>query len=947
MHANSFKIVRIRMAEDAMSPERWHEIEDLYHAATDLKPGARASLLEATDPELRREVESLLAHLGPLPDIGVAPHEPDAEAGEQLKPGDLLGAYRIEGRLGTGGMGEVYRASDTQLNRPAAIKILPGAMVRDPERLARFDREARVLAALNHANIVQVYGITEGVSSDSYQVRGIAMELVVGTNIAGPMPAATAVAYARQIASALEAAHERGIVHRDLKPANIMVTPEGVVKVLDFGLARPTTPDLSEDLSEDKVSVVTPGHLILGTAAYMAPEQARGQAIDKRADIWAFGVVLYEIVSGKRLFRGETIPDILAAVMTQEPDLSAVPVSLRRLIQRCLEKDPKKRLRDIGDWEQLIDRDRAGETGKRPVAWMALCAVAVLGMIGLGAFYLVQARRAAPSLHLTLSLPNSVTHVSALALSPDGRTLLMRIQDKDKEKTGLALRFLDSDQFRFLPNTSVARSPFWSPDGGKIAFLQTDLKLSVMPVGGGPAEVLCEGPRGGGGGSWGSSGVILTITPGNRLLKGSADKTGCTPLTGPGEKTGTGVNHVSPSFLPDGKHFLFHNRSHGVYVASLDDPVGKRVLPDDTNAFYAPGADGRGYLLFRRDGALVGQRFDPGSLTLSGDVFRIADDASLDGNAELMASAAANGVLVYGTGANPNTQMAWLDRAGKVQSVLGPVQHQSGVMLSADGGQILVIQEGSNLGLWVRNVDREGDSKVAWLPCGCGVAWSPDGKRLAYVKHGDFFTRDLTGSGADQFLLAHNGNSKFLSDWSRDGRYIVYTENGAKTNGDIWVLPDPGSGSKPFVFQQTEADETQAQVSPDGKWMAYASNESGIFEVYVKPFPSGPGRWKISTAGGDQPRWRNDSRELYYRAPGAPNSRIIAVPVKAGTDRSFSAGEPQFLFEHRFVPFAENLNRWSYSVIPDGQRFLVLSKPDSQEAVHVISNWTQTIEGRK
>jgi hypothetical protein len=452
---------------------------------------------------------------------------------------------------------------------------------------------------------------------------------------------------------------------------------------------------------------------------------------------------------------------------------------------------------------------------------------------------------------------------------------------------------------------------------------------------------------------------MLTADSNDRLFKVTTGRGGCSALG-----SDPHLDQRAPFFLPDGKHFLYHSsRSRawenadwtssaaklaGLRVASLDDPIGRRLLPDDSSAIFTTGADGRGYLLFLRDGSLMGQSFELGSLTLSGEVFKIADDISLDGNGEAIASAAANGVLVYSTGANRNTQMTWLDRGGKVQSVLGRVQEQWDVKLSGNGSQILVAKSGNNDGWWLRDVDREGESRLKWLSCGCAAAWSADGRWLAFVKARTLFIRDFAGGGEDKVLVEPDGDARFLSDWSRDGRFIVYTEQSLNTGSDIWVLPDPGKGSKPFVFQRTFAIETQAKISPDGKWMAYASDESGTFEVYVRPFPSGAGRWRISTAGGDQPLWRADGRELYYRQPGTPRSRIMAVQVKASAEGSFSGSEPQLLFEHRLAPWVtESLNRWTYSVTSDGQRFLVLSKPEVQEEIHVVSNWTQTIEGRK
>ena len=772
MPSNPRNIVKIRIVEQAMTPRRWREIEDLYHAARDLKPAARAALLEGTDPELRKEVESLLAHPGSLPDIslpgltlpGLAGQ--NGEADLQVEPGSRLGPYRIEGRLGAGGMGEVYRAHDTQLNRAAAIKIVPAALARDPERLARFEREAKALASLNHPNIAQVYGIVEGPDSEPAKARGIAMELVPGADISGPLPVETVIDYAHQIASALEAAHERGIVHRDLKPANIMVTPEGVVKLLDFGLAllsveNPGVPNATPNEQPAVMASPTRAGIILGTAAYMAPEQARGKVVDKRADIWAFGVVLYEISTGKRLFSGETVTDILASIVKDEPDLTRAPQPIRRLLAACLEKDPKRRLRDIADWERLVEEERPPVTQPRMrrVVWMAVLGMTVLALIALAAVHFREESPAVAAMHLTLPLPDTVTGVNYLTLSPDGRTLLLTVTDKDAARSGLALRSLDSDRIRLLPGTGGAKAPFWSPDSKRIAYSELDGRLRIISAGGGPAEVASEiGGCGCGGGTWGAGGVILVVDTNNQIERCEAGQSHCRPLA----KDST-LKRAGPVFLPDGKHFLYVvpsalepetvNRA-GVYVASLKDPNGRRLLPDSGRAVYAQGPDGHGFLLFRRDEALVGQAFDLKAPTLSGEVFKIAEEVSRDAGNLMMASVAANGVLAYETGRNVNTQLTWLNRAGKVLSVAGPVRPQHSVALSPQGDRMLVTRGplgSSYQGLWLRDVARDSESRlIAVPPSGVAGVWAPDGRMVAFSSEvGNLYRRDVS-SGVER-----------------------------------------------------------------------------------------------------------------------------------------------------------------------------------------------------
>ncbi len=942
-----------------MTPGRWKQIEAVYHSALDCAPEQRAAFLAQAcngDGDLKREVEDLVRREESpgwaLPEHPVWAAHDDAvtssAAGARLIPGERLGPYEIVEPIGAGGMGLVFRAIDTRLGRSVAIKTSQESFS------ARFAREARAIASLNHPNICTLHD-----TGPDYLV----MELIEGPTLAdrirkGPLALDEALRIARQIAAALEAAHEKGIVHRDLKPANIKIRPDGSVKVLDFGLAKSAAETLP---SADSTEIRRAG-LILGTAAYMSPEQALGQDVDKRSDIWAFGVVLFEMASGKRLFAKATAADSLTAVLREEPDLSLAPERVRRVLAACLEKDPRKRLRDIADWERLIEEERATlakpQTAAQPrtsrVVWMAALGLAALALIAFAAVHFREPTPAVSAMHLTLPLPNTVTGVFDLALSPDGRTLLLGVTDKDATRSGLALRSLDSDQIRLLPGTTLAQAPFWSADGKRIAFIQ-DGKLRIMSAGGGPAEVVFEDAGCGcGAGTWGAGGVILVPDVNSQFERCDTGRSSCTALA-----EDSTLKRTSPVFLPDGKHFLFgvqlagpESASRaGVYVGSLDDPNGKRLLPDASKALYAQGPGGQGFLLFRRDGALVAQAFDLKALTLSGDVFKIAEDVSRDGNAQMMASVAANGVLVYGTGRNVNSQLTWLDRAGKVLSVAGPVRPQHSMALSPLGDQILVTRGPLGAmyqGLWLRDAVRDSESRLVGPPLsGVAEVWSPDGRMVAFAgEDGNLYRKDVS-SGAREELILKDGNKKNTSDWSRDGRYLLFTVTDPKSSGDIWVLPDPGGiagASKPYPFQQTDAVESQAQFSPDGKWIAYTSNESGSEEVYVRPFPSGPGRWKVSAGSGFEPRWRSDGKELFYWTSGSPPLfRMMAVPVMKGANAPFAAGEPRLLFEQKIFKWTTRFNFSTYSPSADGQRFLVLSKPDVQEAIHVLYNWTQMV----
>ncbi len=866
-----------------------------------------------------------------------------------LAPGTRVGPYEILAPIGAGGMGEVYRAKDTKLKREVALKVLPPSFASDPERMARFQREAEVLAVLNHPNIAQIYGVED---------RALVMELVPGESLKGPLPLETALNYAKQIADALEAAHEKGIVHRDLKPANIMITPAGVVKVLDFGLAAVAQSSDPSDPANSPTLTISPTRagMILGTAAYMSPEQARGKTVDKRADIWAFGVVLYEMLTGKRLFEGETISDILAHVLTKEPDWEQVPAKVRRLLKKCLEKDPKKRLRDIGDAWQLLEelplvtapsRSRLGY-----VAW----GVAGMLLVALGALAFVHFRDTPLSeqtLRSAITLPENST-VHSFAISPDGRTLVIAAAVNGKRQ--LWLRPMDALQFQPMAFTEDATYPFWSPDSRNVGFFARR-KLKKIAANGGPAQALCDAVDGRGG-SWNREDVIVFSpnSSGTSILRVAA--AGGVPV----DVTKAKGDQRHPVFLPDGQHFIYVLRfgnfgalgQTGIYISSLDGRENRRILPDVSSPIFAPPAHGGriGHILFVRENTLMAAPFDGVSAQLSGDVFPVAEGVSLTtNNSFAAASVSENGELLYeigGFGAGAN-QISWYDRSGKF---LGPVGAPGGVLepaLSPDEKSVVYrrITAGTAGDLWVRDLNRGAERRLTSNPwANPAPFWSHEGDRIVFSSNkegGPFnlYLRATNGGGQDILLLPSNVSVN-ATQWSRDGRFITYIAIDPKTKDDLWVLPVEGVAAdrKPIPFLTTEFSELFGQLSPDSHWMAFTSDRSGRREVYVRPFPPSEGEWTISIAGGEQPRWRGDGKELFFEAA---DGKMMAVPVKAvaGTKASLDVGTPTALFDAHLSPSPAN-NAFEYDVTADGRRFLINAVGGSGAAsppLTVVTNW--------
>ena len=685
--------------------------------------------------------------------------------------------------------------------------------------------------------------------------------------------------------------------------------------------------------------------MILGTAAYMSPEQARGRPADKRADIWSFGVVLYEIVTGERLFRGEDTTDILAAVIKETPDLSRAPAQLRPLLKSCLEKDRKKRLQAIGDWKLLLSGQPSGlpPSKSRNILWPTVAAIAILAAVAVSFLYFREAPAAESVFHLSVQLPDKF-RVSYFVLSPDGRTLA--ITSYGGIKTQIWLRSLDSPELRPLANTDDARNPFWSADSHSLGFF-ADGKLRTVSASGGPATPLCDADIGGGG-AWNRDGVILFATNTGVLQRVSAAGGACTALT-PAEP---GIRSYQPQFLPDGRHFLSENRGQqGLYLGALDQPAGRKILPDDTSAIFVlrRNSAGQGHLLFQREGKLMAQLFNAETFELTGDPFLVAPQLSRTlSQGQVPASVSANGTLVYVSGSGLDQfQLTWLDRSGKELAKVGALNNQRTVALAPDQKTVALGYQGpGRSGFWLHELIRDVESRFALSPFSGPPVWSPDSSRIAFWGPKGLYRKDA-GGGPEEMVLPSDSRLG-PSDWSRDGKNLLYTEINLKTRGDIWVLPFDASGkpAPPVPFLKTEFNESQGQFSPDGRWVAYASNESGQNEVYVRPFPSGGGAIKISSNAGQEPRWRRDGEELYYVVLGSP-ATLMAVPVKSRPGGPLEIGVPKPLFPFQAINVQPEYNQFSYSPAADGQRFLMNVLPDAAlPTLNVITNWEHAVAAK-
>ncbi len=970
-----------------MTPERWQEVKKVLAGALERTPEHRRVYLDqaCTEPNLRREVESLLA----AHDQGGGSFiERLATAGgETLKSGDRIGPYEIVARIGAGGMGEVYEAHDIKLKRLVAIKVLPPPLVNDRERLDRFRREARLAASLNHPHIAAVHGLEEFGGTVA-----LVMELAAGLTLAerlrrGPIPVVEAVPIARQIADALEYAHERGVVHRDLKPANIKIAPDDSVKILDFGLAKAVHGEAGATLIDDSATLsqtATECGVLLGTAAYMSPEQAKAKPVDRRADIWAFGCVLYEMLTAKKAFPGETVTESLAATLAQDPDWSqlpaATPMRVRVLLQRCLQKDPKQRLRDIGDARISLDEVLSGAPeAPSPAAshrnspgllWL-VSAVAVVFAVATAYLALTRARQrahAADATRFQITLPGKFspsTPYYYFALSPDGRKLAFISTGADG-RSRLWARSLGSLEARPLDGTEGADDrPFWSPDSRSIGFFLQG-KLKKVDISGGPSTEICDA-NGVWGGVWTKDDKILFASNSGIMI---VDASGGKP-----SKLTDGLAET-PVLLPDGRHFVYARNAggstaaSGIYLGSLDAKPGKqskKLLDDRSELAYVPTSDPAIWrLLFVRGatpasslGTLMGQRFDTRRLALTGEAIPIAEQvsnfsfgASADTlvyltNIQVVAGGAQGGVL---------GQLTWFDRGGKALQVMGDPGIYRTLALSPDGTRVAFEradpQGGTNRNIWLyefaRGVTTRFTFDSGW---DSHPVWSPDGSRIAFGSNRDGgfnLYQKASNLATEDVLLFKSSDNKVPSSWSPDGRFLVYSNTISPAR--IRILPLAArSDRKPMRLDDSEFNEALAVVSPDGRWIAYHSDESGRNEIYVRPFEvSGAtssssaranpvtGKWMVSNGGGTTALWRRDGKELFYLSLDG-NAMAVDVSTSGG---EFQAGTPRLLFK---VP--QGVVFWDVS--SDGKRFLMAAPSAASAAVQpkftVVLNWQATL----
>ena len=857
-----------------------------------------------------------------------------------LKAGTKLGEYEIASPLGAGGMGEVYRARDPRLRRDVAIKVLPASVSEDPERLRRFREEACAASRLNDPHVLVVHDI-----GGDGGAPFIVSELLEGETLReclrrGPLPPARAADYAAQAARGLAAAHDARLVHRDLKPENLFVTRDDRVKILDFGLAKlggPFGADGDGTEAPTRKLDTEPG-TILGTVSYMSPEQAEGRPVDHRSDIFSFGAVLYEMLSGRRAFRGETQLDTLNSIPPELSQAGAqVPPGLERIVRRCLEKKPERRFQSAHDLafalESLSETTRTGAFAavspapgtrrltREHVAWLLAC-LFLLSTLALAAFYF---RRAPAHLSATsfLVFPPEKAVLAAgdfpqpAAVSPDGRRLALVINAEGR--TRIWLRPLDSLKAEPLENTDGAQDPFWSPDGRFIAFFAGG-KLKKVAAAGGVPTVLCDAAPNANYGTWGPEDVILFTQGDAGVYRVSAGGGEVTQVSRP-DPARREVYHFWPQFLPDGRRFLFlvgaaQMEESALYVGSLDGGEPRRLAQSNSRAVYVPP----GYLLYVREGALLAHPFDDGSLRFTGEPLTVAEHVgnfSTTGNAFFSASADGR-VLAYQTSASP-TRLVWIGRGGEELGSVGAPANYSAARLSSDGRKLAVNvispKDGAN-DVWVYDLERGTSTRFTYEPgLENAPVWSPDGRRIVYAHDSagppHLFQKSLNGEA--ERLLPPGLGPQFAYDFTPDGQFLLYSERDPKTNNDILILPLAGE-RKPSAFLRTPFNETQARLSPDGRWVAYASNESGRYEVYVQPFPSGGERVQVSNAGGTGPRWRRDGRELFY-VTLRPDQSVVSVPLKVEGDR-FEAGTPAPLFK-------VELNSTDYEVTADGQRFLL------------------------
>jgi Tol biopolymer transport system component/predicted Ser/Thr protein kinase len=856
-----------------------------------------------------------------------------------LSVGDRLGPYEILAPIGSGGMGEVWKARDSRLDRIVAIKV-------SNEKFSeRFEREARAVAALNHPNICTLHDV-----GPNYLV----MEYIEGTQLRGPLPLEKAIEYSGQILDALDAAHRKGITHRDLKPANILVTKQGI-KLLDFGLAKQAV-RLGE---EEATKALTDQGQIIGTLQYMSPEQLQGKEADARSDLFAFGCVLYEMLTGKRAFQGQSAASVIAAILEREPAPLNLSPPLERVIRTCLAKDPDERIQTARDVKKTlhwaVEPQPDGIVIRRGSRWWRVALAAAL-VLGAGAAWAVAHFRQPPvderAFRLQIDPPEGGQFVygnssGGIALSPDGRTAAYVASANGK--TALWVRPLDAPSSRPLAGTEGAYYPFWSPDSKSIGFFAAS-KLQRVDLAGGAPLTICDVPSGSGrGAAWTSDGrIVLGSLPGGLF---QVPASGGTPsaLTKIDASHGEG-SHRWPQVLPGGR-FLYWVRAGrpedtAVYAASFAKP-GERVklVNTDAAAFYAPGGDGKNYLLWMRGATLVAQELDVASLRLAGEPYAVADPvAKVAINGATNAAASASGVLLYSS-SNTSSRFSWIDRTGKLVGEVGEPGEYSSFRLSPDSRRAVISRDApGGTDLWLLEVQRGVSSRFTFHPgTNAYPVWSPDGRTILFGSTGaqtgaqNLFRKESSGAGNEQ-RLAQSPNIQDPNDWSADGRWALYHEIAPDTGYDLWVLPmtpegKPAGQAKPYLRTPFNEGWGRFSLEPNPRWMAFQSDESGRYEVYIQAFPEPRGKVQISTGGGQFPEWGPGGRELFYVSL---DHKLMATSLKVGTDSVEPSG-PGELFP---LPIVDN-GFSPYDTAADGERFLVRAVPRQQasQPLTVIVNW--------
>ena len=970
-------------APDGIGPEQFQRVREIFESVAGRPPAERASLIERAcggDMIIAAEVERMLqADAAPhrLLDGGVL------IAADRLDPGDVIaGHFRIVAPIGRGGMGEVYRAHDTDLGRDVALKILPslsGSSAAETDRLARFRREAQVLASLNHSNIAAIHGLEE-----AYGVRALILELVEGLTLAerissGPIPVAEAVAIARQIAEGLEAAHERGIVHRDLKPANIKLRPDGTVKLLDFGLAKVLQPDAAsgEDLrpSPTLTSPSLAMRVLLGTPAYMSPEQARGKEADRRSDIWAFGAMLYEMLARRRAFPGDTISDTIAAVLRHDVDWSALdqatPDSIRRLAARCLDRDIRRRLRDIGEARIVLEDPAAATVGETPPrvvvplparSWRQIVIPTAAALVAGAAVAAAVWYGTRPDALRVTRLTVATTADNALFVDPQSRDLTItpdgtRIIYKGGsrgESTQLFVRGLDQLDPSPLTPPGLPKGPFVSPDGQSIGFFEPGPRLALrkVAVSGGPALDVArfDGPSRGA--TWGDDNniIVATAAPDTGLLRVSASGGEPQVLTRPNHERGEG-DHLWPQFLPGSKAVLFTVTAstggiEAAQVAVLDVDAGtwKTVIRGASQAHYVSS----GHLVYVAGNALWAVPFDLARLAPAGPARVIVPQILIlqTGSAEF--DVAGNGTLVYVTDsvAAARRRLVWVDRHGRQEEIKGaPLRAYAAARLSPDSSRVAVQIDDGNKDIWVWDFARETLTQVTTDP-GLDQAplWTADGRRLFFTSQADgtlgsLFWRAADGSGMAERLAESSNVRLYATGVLADGTGVLFTET-----ADVMMLTlGKDRHVRPVI--QTPQAEQNGVISPDGRWLAYDGLDSGSSQIFVRPFPNtNDAKTQVSTSGGARPLWARNGRELFYLALDgtlmsvsvAPGATWMARPAVPVIDRDLLRGV--------------SVSLRTYDVSPDGQRFLVIKDAPGFDSstlsahIVVVQNWVEELK---